>query len=32
MSFTWTSYYELDDDEFSAAQEERRAMTNENDN
>ena len=32
MSFTWTSYYELDDDEFSAAQEERLTMTNENDN
>jgi hypothetical protein len=32
MSFTWTSYYELDDNDFAAAQEERRAMTNENDN
>ena len=27
MSFTWTSYYELDDEEFEAALEERRAQT-----
>ena len=31
MSFTWTSYYELDDEEFAAAVEERQAKTN-NDN
>ena len=27
MSFTWTSYYELDDDEYAAAVEERAART-----
>ena len=31
MSFTWTSYYELDDEEFAAAVEERQAKTS-NDN
>lgn len=31
MSFTWTSYYELDDEEFAAAVEERKAMTDNND-
>ncbi|MCE2541200.1 MAG: hypothetical protein J4G16_12710 [Acidobacteria bacterium] len=32
MSFTWTSYYELDDDDFAAALAEREAMANNNDN
>ena len=32
MSFTWTSYYELDDDEFAAAVAEREAMAGNNDN
>lgn len=31
MSFTWTSYYELDDDEFAAAVEERKAQNADND-
>ena len=30
MSFTWTSYYELDDDEFAAALEARQGTTNDN--
>ena len=30
MSFTWTSYYELDDEEFAAAVEARKAMTDNN--
>ena len=30
MSFTWTSYYELDDEEFAAAVEAREAKANEN--
>ena len=32
MSFTWTSYFELDDDEYAAAVAEREAMANNNDN
>ena len=30
MSFTWTSWYELDDEEYEAALEERRALTENN--
>ena len=32
MSFTWTSWYELDDEEFEAARDERRELTDNNDN
>ena len=30
MSFTWTSWYELDDEEFEAARDERRELTDNN--
>ena len=31
MSFSWVSWYELDDDAFEAEVEERQALTNNND-
>ena len=30
MSFTWTSWYELDDEEFEAALEERKMLADNN--